>query len=467
MTKKKATTEKQTGTDIERAVTPNEGQEDLRERAERGGDVERTSPTQGYAIRFPKVKPQDVPLSSIFNGPNSDPFLSTINDTQTRTSGIDSEYVEELTEVLQDDIKAEFPPIELVYDEKTGKLYVCDGFHRLKAYTKAERNHVPARIVLGDKLDAIKAAAGANAAHGKRRTNRDKRKAVSLCLSNTDMQDKSDTYIAALCNVSQPFVSAMRVEVLGAEKAKAPRTTAGGGTYTPPVEAAKKAGKENATSETAPELEPAPVKLIGTDLHGEKIPDNLKELFTAAKEIKFLLSAMKKETVNISARLADMDRGDEPAIFEPMESDLLHLTKTIRTAILKYLRESLPAHLSPYDRGQIPYPASDDELCPVSGYVDSEDSMYNLGYVTETQYKEVPDSLLKTDKTAWEIGLLPVTEETGEGDNLTNGAVLQPDTDEEAETGDELESELIGEIEDGAPEEEPEGVESETLNPFV
>ncbi|MDD3642958.1 MAG: hypothetical protein PHQ19_05810, partial [Candidatus Krumholzibacteria bacterium] len=59
-------------------------------------------------------------------------------------------------------------------------------------------------------MDALRHALGANAAHGHRRTNADKRRAVELALR--EFPKTPAIKIAEICGVSQPFVSAMKNE---------------------------------------------------------------------------------------------------------------------------------------------------------------------------------------------------------------------------------------------------------------
>jgi hypothetical protein len=62
--------------------------------------------------------------------------------------------------------------------------WLGDGHHTLAAYRLAGRKTIPARLTSGTKDDAILYAAGANATHGLRRTQDDKRKAVLTLLGH-------------------------------------------------------------------------------------------------------------------------------------------------------------------------------------------------------------------------------------------------------------------------------------------
>ena len=60
----------------------------------------------------------------------------------------------------------------------------------------------------GGRIDALKFALGANAIHGQRRTNQDKRRCVEIALR--EFANLSSRAIAEMCGVSDPFVNQIR-----------------------------------------------------------------------------------------------------------------------------------------------------------------------------------------------------------------------------------------------------------------
>ncbi len=80
----------------------------------------------------------------------------------------------------------------------------------------------------GGRIDALKAALSANAAHDIRRGNADKRRAVEIALR--EFPKLSSRMIAELCGVSDPFVGKLRGDVLTVSNAQT-RTTADGREY--------------------------------------------------------------------------------------------------------------------------------------------------------------------------------------------------------------------------------------------
>jgi len=103
---------------------------------------------------------------------------------------------------------AEFPPVTVFYD---GVVYwVADGFHRVKARQANGGSTIRAEIHQGRRRDALLYAVGANAEHGKRRTNADKRRAVETLLGDGEWGRWSNREIAKRAAVSEAFVRSLR-----------------------------------------------------------------------------------------------------------------------------------------------------------------------------------------------------------------------------------------------------------------
>lgn len=136
---------------------------------------------------------------------------------------------------------AEFPPImAFVEGAGTTKCYwIGDGHHRSHAAHSAGLAKIAAIVRAGTVRDAILYAASANGSHGLRRTNADKRRAVTTLLKDNEWRAKSDHWIAERCGVSQPYVGSVRADTIEAQ-AKAvitcgPETRAGRDGKTYPV----------------------------------------------------------------------------------------------------------------------------------------------------------------------------------------------------------------------------------------
>ena len=102
----------------------------------------------------------------------------------------------------------QFPPVVVFYD---GSAYwLADGFHRVRAAQQAGLTEIGADLRQGSRRDAVLYSVGANASHGMRRTNEDKRRAVMTLLGDAEWAQWSSAEIARRCNVTHPFVSTLR-----------------------------------------------------------------------------------------------------------------------------------------------------------------------------------------------------------------------------------------------------------------
>jgi hypothetical protein len=123
----------------------------------------------------------------------------------------------------------ELPPILVVEDGD--KLYLCDGFHRLRAHRLAGRTTIQARVERGTKRDAVFHAISANTRHGVRVTDSDKRRAVERMLRDPEWASWSNRQIAKHAGASEGLVRKMRQEL--ANDVPIPESTRGadGKTY--------------------------------------------------------------------------------------------------------------------------------------------------------------------------------------------------------------------------------------------
>lgn len=104
----------------------------------------------------------------------------------------------------------ELPPLGIVFDKETKSHWLWDGFHREAAARRAGIKRLPALLTPGTQRDAVLMSVGANARHGLRRTNEDKRRAAQILLSDQGWGARSDAWIAETAGVSRPFVAELR-----------------------------------------------------------------------------------------------------------------------------------------------------------------------------------------------------------------------------------------------------------------
>lgn len=136
--------------------------------------------------------------------------IRTDGDTQLR-AGLSLDTVGEYVDAIN--AGAIFPPL-VVYNDGT-TFWLADGFHRHAALVQAGREDYCVDVHSGDRRDALLYSASANAKHGLRRSNADKRRAVSTILTDTEWSQWSDRKIAKACGVTHPFVAALRAELRG------------------------------------------------------------------------------------------------------------------------------------------------------------------------------------------------------------------------------------------------------------
>jgi len=103
---------------------------------------------------------------------------------------------------------ASFPAIIVYFDGKD--YWLADGFHRHGSHVKAGKEEILADIRQGTRRDAVLYSVGANASHGLRRTNEDKRRAVLTLLQDEEWAKWSDREIARRAGVGNKFVGDVR-----------------------------------------------------------------------------------------------------------------------------------------------------------------------------------------------------------------------------------------------------------------
>lgn len=130
---------------------------------------------------------------------------------------IDQETVEQYAELVKEGV--EFPPVTVYFDGS--ETWLADGFHRWHAHKAAGKASIATHMIPGSQRDAILHSLGANATHGLRRSQDDKRKAVMTMLEDFEWSDWSDREIARRCNVSVQLVQAVKHELKAGEKVSA------------------------------------------------------------------------------------------------------------------------------------------------------------------------------------------------------------------------------------------------------
>jgi hypothetical protein len=259
---------------------------------------------------------------------------------------INDETVDEYAEAMKATTGRPWPPVVVFFDGT--EYWMADGFHRLLAARRIGRNNIAADVKQGTREDAAWAACAANQAHGLRRTNEDKQRAVEIALRLHP--ELSAHTIAEHCGVSQPFASEIRRQVITVITCPLPEKVTGrdGKQYPAPSSGGKKdkgkAPKSRAElvedqgpetdSTTAEEAEsghvpipppPAPEKpkpRPPVDDVGRLIPDQVVPLWGRRQEVQDMLTALSR--VRVALQKAQVTR--DPLFSEvPFSSALAHL----------------------------------------------------------------------------------------------------------------------------------------------
>lgn len=98
-------------------------------------------------------------------------------------------------------------PHPVVFEEGRSWL-IGDGWHRIEAATRNGMKAIVCNVAGKGIESCVKYACGANAVHGLRRSNADKRQAVMTALQR--WPNEPSTSIAAICNVSHTYVDNVR-----------------------------------------------------------------------------------------------------------------------------------------------------------------------------------------------------------------------------------------------------------------
>ncbi len=125
--------------------------------------------------------------------------------TQSRVA-INQDAVAEYADAMMDGDT--FPPVTAFYDGKY--YYLADGYHRYFAAKQAGLEDIDCDVKNGTLRDAVLFSVGVNSAHGLRRSNEDKRKAVMTILDDLEWAEWSDVAISKKCQVTSAFVGRVR-----------------------------------------------------------------------------------------------------------------------------------------------------------------------------------------------------------------------------------------------------------------
>lgn len=202
-----------------------------------------------------------------------------------------SEYAESIR------LGSNFPPVVVFFDGSN--FWLGDGFHRYHAHRQAGAMEIAAEIRTGTQRDAVLHSVGANASHGLRRTNEDKRRAVQTLLNDPEWATWTDREVAKACGVSHTFVATIRSPEVAQqrqenrEKSIANRLHRVEPGSTPLAESdsmplVSQASGAVASAPSAARAPAAPPQVTPAAVEDDDAPDLAAELVAADKEIRRL-----------------------------------------------------------------------------------------------------------------------------------------------------------------------------------
>jgi hypothetical protein len=152
---------------------------------------------------------------------------------------------------------AKLPAVIVFFDGND--YWLADGFHRAFAHESLGLIDIEADIRRGTRRDALLFSVGANAIHGHRRTNDDKRRAVDIMLADPEWVKWSDNEIAKQCGVVQSMVTRARPSYAGHKIDPDPvRTVTRNGTTYPMRTGNIGASRERSEPSPEPETQTTP-----------------------------------------------------------------------------------------------------------------------------------------------------------------------------------------------------------------
>lgn len=133
--------------------------------------------------------------------------IKIADGTQSRVE-IRDDIVREYAELIGDGHS--FPAVKVF--GRDGDYWLADGFHRYMAHHRCGISEIECDVTEGGLRDAMFFSFGANADHGLRRTNEDKRKALRTILKDIEWSEMSVREISETAKVSKSMVHSVMKE---------------------------------------------------------------------------------------------------------------------------------------------------------------------------------------------------------------------------------------------------------------
>jgi len=216
--------------------------------------------------------------------------------------------------------KKPMPPVVVFYDPELKKFYLADGLHRCAAHEQLKRTAVMANVIEGPYMEALRYALTANANHGVRRSNADKRKCIAQALKQ--WPEVANMQIARLADVDDKTVASVRSEMEESGKLKASdtRVTTDGKT----IPATKEVRKSGPTID---------VEEIVKDALGNVIPDGVIGYWKRTPEVRDRID-MFREMLSVFRQIVKVEDPMYGEVnFTGVMGDMERIIVSLETAI--------------------------------------------------------------------------------------------------------------------------------------
>ena len=233
---------------------------------------------------------------------------------QTR-DGLAKAVVKDYAETLKAGMR--LPPVTVVQDSVSGRLYLVDGYHRKAATVMAGRTMIDAEITEGTFTDAVRLAIRANATNGLRRTNADKRNALKLAWEHRRELfpgEPSHELLAKACGISERTVRRFRNLLTGVDNVHPRGTRLGtdGKTYALSQQDAKRSTETDRYGAAVPERLAKAFDLREYHLRVQAVQNAKNAFEKAIRDRDFSCSKVSQATLITFANLIHDLKSEEP-----------------------------------------------------------------------------------------------------------------------------------------------------------
>jgi hypothetical protein len=247
---------------------------------------------------------------------------------QARAQMLGEDVVEEYASAMREG--DEFPAL-VVFQH--GETYIlADGFTRHAAAKRAALTTFECVVHAGGPRDAMLYAVGANASHGRPRSNADKRSAVLKLLADDTWCHWSNNRIAQLCHVSHQLVGEVRsatcratsvtyqgrygVGTMNTGRIGRPSTNTGSAEPSDSLPASANKTRTDAIPRTAASVETAPAPVSLTDksdvddeghVHADQHVGPAKAIAILAEFLEFVLARVDRQERDLIVTVIEQD----------------------------------------------------------------------------------------------------------------------------------------------------------------